>query len=158
MWLEKQSHFTQIKNKEETMKLNLISSSQSICNWASVCQHSLAKCSRSLRPTLPLCLYWEAEWWCLLTAVTLDITLKEGNETATSPLWQRNLVHRRQGIRPDTSHPAWRVLCIQEGRKTGRKVGFLNLPGKGDATLTYISLWVFISSPGVLESNLVSQQ
>lgn len=79
-----------------------------------------------LAPILPLCLHWEAEWWCLLTVLTLDLALKEGHVTPTCPLGQRNLVKRRQGVRPDTSHPAWRVLCTEEGGK----VGFLTCVGK----------------------------
>lgn len=74
--------------------------------------------------SLHLCLH-TTEWWCLLTVVTFDLALKEGHETSTSPLWQRNLVQRRQGVRPDTSHPAWRSLSTERGRKTAPKLEFL---------------------------------
>ncbi len=39
-------------------------------------------------------------------------------------------MQRRQGVRPDTSHPAWRVLCTEERRKGRRKNRISNLCGK----------------------------
>lgn len=94
-----------------------------------------------------------AEWWCLPTAVTLDLALKEGHETFTSPLWQRNLVQRRQGVRPDASHPAWRSLSTERGRKMALKVEFAFQLCR-ERKVLHTELHIAVGSPG-LQSDLV---